>query len=410
MLVLVLNIGSGSQKLSLFDFESENSRKEPTPPNWQVRIDSTAPGQPVGELFIEIKAFGRNQRVTISREASLQEKLERALDLLCTSDPSAVGDSHEIGAVGHRIVHGGAEFEAAVLVDARVEASIRRFGAFSPLHNPVQVEAISVVRDILGKEIPQIAVFDTAFHRTLSAASATYAGPYEWVREGILRYGFHGTSFRYASHRVAGLCGRTNDPDFRVIICHLGGGCSLAAVRGGRCVDTTMGFTPLDGIAMCTRSGAIDPGILIYLMREGKSADEIETILNKKAGLAGLSGLRGDTRIIRPAAEKGNARAALAMDVFVHRLRAGIGAMLASLGGLDALVFTDAIGETEPSIRRLACESFGFLGLKIDPEANTSGTPDVEISTTDSRVRVLVLKSEEDWQVGVESYARLNSR
>ncbi len=245
-------------------------------------------------------------------------------------------------------------------------------------------------------------MFDTAFHQTLGDDAATYAGPHEWLAQGIRRYGFHGTSFRYAAGKAARMLGREGDPALRLVICHLGGGCSLAAVRGGQSVDTTMGFTPVDGIAMCTRSGAVDPGILIYLMRQGVTADDLEKMLNKKSGLAGLSGMAGDTRVIVPEMGKGNARAKLAFDVFVHRLRAGIGAMLASLGGMDALVFTDAISEDEPAVRAAACEPFGFAGLELDREKNAASPLDADIATAASRVRVLIVKSQENWQIARE--------
>ena len=206
-------------------------------------------------------------------------------------------------------------------------------------------------------------------------------GPYEWLEKGIRRYGFHGTSFRWASGQAARLLKRENDPALRLIICHLGGGCSLAATIGGKSVDTTMGFTPMDGIAMCTRSGALDPGILLFLMRENPDVDKLEKTLDRESGLQGLSGLPGDTRILVPEASKGNQRAKLAMDVFIHRLQAGIGQMMASLNGRpDAIVFTDAIGEDEPLVRSRACEPFKFIGVEVDPEKNATSPLDSDIS------------------------------
>jgi acetate kinase len=306
----------------------------------------------------------------------------------------------EIDAVGHRVVHGGTEFDRAVFVDAHVEAVIQRLAAFAPLHNPVNLEGIQVARDIFGSEVPQIAVFDTSFHRTLSEAAATYPGPYEWLEKEIRRYGFHGTSFRWASGQAARLLHRENDPELRLIICHLGGGCSLAATVGGKSVDTTMGFTPMDGIAMCTRSGALDPGILLYLMRQHADVDALEKTLDRESGLQGLSGLPGDTRILIPAAGRGNRRAGLAMDVFIHRLQAGLGQMMASLNGRpDAIVFTDAIGEDEPAVRLRACEPFKFIGVEVDPGKNSTSPMDTDISTPQSPVRVLIVKSREDWQI-----------
>jgi acetate kinase len=253
--------------------------------------------------------------------------------------------------------------------------------------------------------VPQFAVFDTAFHRTLSEAAATYAGPFEWLENGLLRYGFHGTSFRYANRRAAELLGRQDDEHLCQILCHLGGGCSLAAVRGSRSVDTTMGFTPMDGIAMCTRSGAIDPGLMIHLLRHGTDLDSLERMLNKHSGLAGLSGMPGDTRIIFPRAREHHPRAKLAMEVFIHRLRAGVGSMLATLGHLDALIFTDVIGETEPVVRERLCEAFGFLNLRLDSALNASSPADTDIAASDSSVRVMIIKSQENWQIATESFA-----
>jgi acetate kinase len=219
-----------------------------------------------------------------------------------------------------------------------------------------------------------------------------------------VRYGFHGTSFRYANRRAAEIIGRQEDEQLCQILCHLGGGCSLAAVRGTRCLDTTMGFTPMDGIAMCTRSGAIDPGLILHLLRQGTDLDSLEQTLNQQSGLSGLSGLPGDTRIIFPKAREQNRRAKLAIDVFIHRLRAGVGSMLASLGHLDALVFTDVIGETEPLVRERLCDAFGFLDLRLDPDLNASSPADTDIAAADSSVRVLIIKGQENWQIAAESF------
>ena len=345
----------------------------------------------------------------MSSDSPRGERLSRLLKTLWEGNNAVLGGPGEIGAVGHRVVHGGKEFSQAVAVDGKVETAIERLAAFAPLHNASNLEGIRTARELLGGDVPQIAVFDTAFHRTIPAASSTYAGPRGWLDQDIRRYGFHGTSFRYASQRAARLLGRENDPELRLILCHLGGGCSLCATRGGRSVDTTMGFTPLDGIAMCTRSGSLDPGILIYLMRQGASADELERVLNKESGLAGLSGMPGDTRVIVPAAEKGDANARLALDVFIHRLRAGIGSLLASLGGLDALVFTDGISEDEPTVRAMACEPFRFAGVHLDAARNARSPLDADIAEEGSRVRVLIVKARENWQIARECSELLGS-
>jgi acetate kinase len=403
MNVLVLNSGSGSHKCSLFSLESTLPAAPPEP-IWKAVIMATSPGSTAQELSLTIECEGRKKETkTLTSDLSSKKQVECLLKRLQEDKSSVLQGTTEIDAVGHRVVHGGTEYERAVVVDSRVESVIERLAAFAPLHNPVNLEGIQVAREVLGSKIPQIAVFDTSFHRTLSEAASTYPGPFDWLGKGIRRYGFHGTSFRWASGEAARLLQRENDPALRLIICHLGGGCSLAATVGGKSVDTTMGFTPLDGIAMCTRSGALDPGILLFLMRENPDVDKLERILDRESGLQGLSGLPGDTRILIPAASKGNERARLAMDVFIHRLQAGIGQMMASLNGHpDAIVFTDAIGEDEPLVRSRACEPFKFMGVEVDLEKNAASPLDSDISLPEAPVRVLIVKSREDWQIARE--------
>jgi len=380
---------------------------KPLEPIWKAVIMATGPGNSAQELSLTIECQGRKtERNNLPSNLSSKKRVEYLLKRLEEDKSSILKDSPVIDAIGHRVVHGGTEFDKAVMVDAHVESVIQRLAAFAPLHNPVNLEGIQVAQEIFGPKIPQIAVFDTSFHRTLSEAASTYPGPYEWLGKGIRRYGFHGTSFRWASGQTARLLKRESDPGLRLIICHLGGGCSLAATIGGKSVDTTMGFTPMDGIAMCTRSGALDPGILLFLMRENPDVDKLEKTLDRESGLQGLSGLPGDTRILLPAASKGNQRAKLAMDVFIHRLQAGIGQMMASLDGRpDAIVFTDAIGEDEPAVRMRACEPFKFIGMEVDPEKNAASPLDSDISLPKTPVRVLIVKSREDWQIALECHA-----
>jgi len=407
--ILILNPGSGSQTCSLFELPVTGLPMEPLEPIWESKYNSTTPGQPPGKIILQVRR-GDEDIVggSVAAESSAAERNERLLELLWDSRTKAVSGPGEIDIVGHRVVHGGPAYGAAVRVTDDVEATIERCSAFAPLHNPNSLTGIRVARKVFGQEIPQAAVFDTAFHRTLSEVATTYAGPYEWLEQGIRRYGFHGTSYRWAVERAARLLNRTDDQGLRLILCHLGGGCSLCATRGGRSIDTTMGFTPLDGLAMCTRSGAIDPGILFYLAREGATIDDLERVLNKESGLKGLSGLPGDTRIIVPEADKGNPRAALAMNVFIHRLRAGIGEMLAALGqSPHAIVFTDVIGESEPGIRTGACEAFSFLGLHLDQSKNAASPLETDIAALESAVRVLLIKSREAWQIARECFALL---
>ena len=405
MNLLVLNSGSGSHKCSLFR-TGNVLPVEPQEPIWKAVIMATDPGSTAQELSLTIECEGRKtERKTLPSDLSSKKRVEYLLKRLQEDKSSILKDTSEIDAVGHRVVHGGTEFERAVVVDADVESVIQRLAIFAPLHNPVNLEGIQAAREVFGSTIPQIAVFDTSFHRTLSKAASTYPGPFAWLEKGICRYGFHGTSFRWAAGQAARLLKRENDPALRLIICHLGGGCSLAATIGGKSVDTTMGFTPMDGIAMCTRSGALDPGILLFLMRENPDIDKLEKTLDRESGLQGLSGLPGDTRILLPEAGKGNQRAKLAMDVFIHRLQAGIGQMMASLDGRpDAIVFTDAIGEDEPLVRSRACEPFKFIGVEVDLDKNATSTLDSDISLPKFPVRVLIVKSREDWQIARECH------
>ena len=404
MKILVLNAGSGSQKCSLFEVGNPVP-DDPPAPLWEAEIDATAPGQPPGCVFLTARAAGRAEvKETLPGDRPRQERIARLLQTLWQGENAVLPGPEEIAVTGHRVVHGGQEFSRAVLVDGNVERSIERLAAFAPLHNQSNLDGIRTARAVLGGNSRQVAVFDTAFHQTLPPAAGTYAGPRGWLGQGIRRYGFHGTSFRYASQRAARLLGREDDPGLRLILCHLGGGCSLCATRGGRSLDTTMGFTPLDGIAMCTRSGSVDPGILIYLLRQGASADDLERVLNKESGLAGLSGMPGDTRVIVPAAKQGDPHARLALDVFIHRLRAGIGSLLGSLGGLDALVFTDGISEDEPAVRSAACEPFGFAGIRLDAARNAESPPDADIAEEGSPARVLIVKSRENWQIARECW------
>jgi acetate kinase len=365
---------------------------------------ATNPGSTAEELSLTVECKGKIlERKTLPSDFSSKQRVEYLLKRLQEDESAVLEGMAGIDVVGHRVVHGGVDFAKPVVVDAEVETVIQRLSAFAPLHNPVNLEGIRAVRELLGSKIPQIAVFDTSFHRTLPEAAETYPGPYDWLKLGIRRYGFHGTSFRWATGQSSRILKRENDPELRLIICHLGGGCSLAAIIGGKSVDTTMGFTPMDGIAMCTRSGALDPGIQLFLMRKNPDVDKLEETLDRESGLQGLSGLPGDTRILIAAASKGNERAKLAMDVFVHRLRAGIGQMMASLNGRpDAIVFTDAIGEDEPLVRSGACEPFKFIGVEVDLEKNATSPLDSDIALENAPVRVLIIKSREDWQIARE--------
>jgi acetate kinase len=299
--------------------------------------------------------------------------------------------------VGHRIVHGGTLFAGPVLIDAKVRARLGDLTDLAPLHQPKSLAALDAVASELP-DVPAVASFDTAFHATLPPAAATYAVPRDWrERYGVRRYGFHGLSHAYCSARAASLLGRS---DLRVVTCHLGAGASLAAVVGGRSVDTTMGFTPLEGLVMATRSGTVDPGLVLWLEEHEKlSPGEVATALEKRSGVYALAG----TADMREVTSRGDADARLALDVYVHRLVTGIGAMTAAAGGLDALVFTGGVGERSAVVRRAAADRLGYLGVEIDPDANENARPDMDVTASSATVRTLVIAAREDLQIAREA-------
>jgi acetate kinase len=390
MRILVLNGGSSSLKTVLYEVGTGPLPLQPLPPLWSAGVDwGRHPG--AAEIRVRSAAGSTNQTLPIpSPEAVLRPVLE-----------SLPG---QVDVAGHRVVHGGKAFRESTRITPEVKKAIAGLVEYAPEHNRLELEAIEAVENTLGAGLPQVAVFDTAFHATLAPAAYTYGGPHSWIDDGLRRYGFHGISHEYTSRRAAELLGRPIE-SLRMITCHLGNGASLAAVDGGKSVDTTMGFTPLAGLMMGTRSGTVDPGIIIHLVRHcGYRADELDRILNKESGLKGLSRLSGDMRDILAAMDAGNVDARLAFDVYVHRLAQEIGSMLASLGGLDVLVFTAGVGENTPLLRARVAERFAFLGMRLDESANEKSPADAEISTSDSAVRVLIVHTEEDWEIARECH------
>ena len=407
MIILVLNVGSSSQKSCLYEISSESLPAKAPQPLWEGKVDWT---HRQGVAEIEIKTSDNFLREEISTD-SQSEVISHLLDTLTSGSTKVIKDLSEIDVVGHRVVHGGMDYRQSVVITEEVKQAIARLKVLAPAHNPGNLLGIESIEKYLGQfkqgELKQVAVFDTAFHSSLPDAAAIYPGPYEWVEQGIRRYGFHGISHQYCARRAADILGQDLE-SLRLITCHLGNGCSLSAVKNGRSVDTTMGFTPLDGLMMGSRSGSVDPGILIHLLRESNySADELDRILNKSSGLKGISGISSDLRGILEASSQGNERAQLAFDIYVHRLRSGIGAMLANLGGLDALIFTAGVGENAVKVREVACEAFEFLGLKLDLEKNAQKLVDEDISTVDSTIRVLVIHTQEDWAIAQECWRLL---
>ena len=310
----------------------------------------------------------------------------------------AITRNGPVDAVGHRIVHGGTEFVEPVLVDARVLCRLEALTDLAPLHQPKSLRGLETVSRILPA-IPAVACFDTAFHALIPAAASTYALPPQWRhRWDLKRYGFHGLSHAYASRRVAEMMVR--DPrDLRIVTCHLGAGASLAAVQGGRSVDTTMGFTPLEGLVMATRSGSVDPGLLLWLEEHvGMPPSELAATLEHRSGLLGLTG-SADMRVILQNEADGNADSALAIAVYLHRLRAGVASMVAAMGGLDAVAFTGGVGEHSTPIRTRAAEGLGYLGVVLDVKANEEGAPDREIGAAGAPVRAFVIEAREDVEI-----------
>jgi acetate kinase len=391
MKILVLNSGSSSQKSSLFDVDTELPENPPTPA-WEGTIEWDAE-----EAEIQVRnSRGAELRDRVKVE-SRKHAIEQLLGTLWAGETRAVARPAEIDVVGHRVVHGGSEYREPVIVTPEVRAAMARLSAFAPLHNRAELEGMDIIAERFGS-VRQVAVFDTAFHRDMPEAATVYAGPYEWLAQGIRRYGFHGINHQYCAERAAQLLGK-DLRSLRIVTCHLGNGCSLAAIRDGHSVDTTMGFTPLEGLMMGTRSGSVDPGILTYLAKSGMTGEQLDDLLNTKSGLLGVSGISGDMRQVVEAMKQGQSRAKLAFDIFVHRLRRSIGAMVAVLGGIDVLVFSAGIGENSPDVRAAACADFGYLALEVDSLKNIQGASDRDISTPDSAVRVFVVRAQEDWAI-----------
>src|SRR5215475_7035587 len=379
--ILVCNGGSSSLKFSLFDAESEVLLADGGV-DWLRK-----PARLV---------FRRANQPEIREELKLEKHADavaRILDDLQAGSSAALQSPEDLRAVGHRVVHGGDRYTCAVRITSEVKRAIEELTELAPLHNPASLEGINAVEQVLPK-VPQVAAFDTAFHATLSEAARTYPLPQKWTREwGIRRYGFHGLSHSYCSSEAAKRIGRRR---LRLVIAHLGNGASVSSVRDGVCIDTSMGFTPLEGLMMATRSGSIDPGILIYLLRQkGLDVGELDNALNHKSGLLGISGTSSDLRQLLSELPH-NPDARLAVDVYVHRIVQTIGAMAATLGGIDALVFTAGVGEGSPEIRKRVCERLEYLGLELDLAANETCKPHANISVPASKARILVIATRED--------------
>jgi acetate kinase len=391
MKILVFNAGSSSQKTCLYEI-GDSPPDDPPAPLWEGKIDVDG-----NTAAIRLKnSSGEHADERVTTDGAAQKLTAAMLEALWSEKSKALGAPVAVDAVAHRIVNGGSDYRDPVRITGEVKSAIARMTSFAPLHNASGLAGIDFAEKRFSGA-PQIAVFDTGFHKTLPEPAYVYAGPYEWLEQGIRRFGFHGINHEYCAHRAAKLLG-TDIATLKLVICHLGNGCSLAAVRYGQSVDTTMGFTPLEGLMMGTRSGSIDPGIITFLASQGATGAQLDELLNRKSGLLGISGISSDMREIIEQMKAGDGRAKLAFDIFVHRLRSSIGSMVATLGGIDALIFTAGIGENSREIRAAACADFAYLGLEIDVAQNARSQPaDHDIARANSRVRILVIRAQEDW-------------
>jgi len=383
--ILVVNCGSSSIKYQFIDMDGEKVLCK----GLAERI-----GIEGGRLVHRVN----NDKHVIERNMKdHEEALKLVLDVLVDPEIGVIKDLSQIDAVGHRVVHGAERFASSVLIDEEVMKALEENVHLAPLHNPPNILGIKAIQKLLP-EVPNVGVFDTAFHQSMPKKAYLYGLPYElYEKYRIRRYGFHGTSHRYVSKRAAEILGRDYH-DFKVITCHLGNGASIAAVRHGKSIDTSMGFTPLEGLVMGTRCGDIDPAIVIYLQQNlGMSVEKVYDLLNKKSGMLGLTNnLSSDMRDIESAAHSGNEIAQLALDIYVYRIAKYIGAYAAAMNGVDAIVFTAGVGENSPYVREKVCEYLGFLGVKIDRQLNNVKGVERIISTPDSKVAVLVVPTNEE--------------
>ena len=333
------------------------------------------------------------------------EAIQAVLNALVDEKNGVIGSMKEIDAVGHRVVHGGEKFAKSVVITDEVMQAIEECNPLAPLHNPANIIGIKACQELMPG-VPMVAVFDTAFHQTMPPVAYTYALPYEYYeKDKVRRYGFHGTSHKYVSQRAADMLGKPIE-QLKLISCHLGNGSSVTAIDGGKSIDTSMGFTPLAGLPMGTRSGDIDAGILEYLMNKyGMDITEMLTILNKKSGVMGVSGVSSDFRDLDAAAAKGNDRAQLALDMFHYWVAKVAGSYVAAMNGVDAIIFTAGVGENSKSSRAAIAEYFGYLGVKIDPVANSKRGEDIMISTPDSKVKVFVIPTNEELVIARDTKA-----
>ena len=397
MKVLVINCGSSSLKYQLIDMDGE-----------KVLCKGLCERIGMESSMITHEANG-HKATTPAIFPTHTEAFAEVVKKMTTGEGKCINDVSEIDAIGHRVVHGGEKFKESCLITDEVIETIRELSPLAPLHNPAGILGIEAARKVFGN-IPMVAVFDTAFHSTMPPKAYMYAIPYEYYEKyGVRRYGFHGTSHKYVSQQAAEMLGRPLE-ELRLITCHLGNGSSICAINGGKSFDTSMGFTPLDGLPMGTRAGNIDPAIIEFLAEhENMDAHEVINILNKKSGMLGISGVSSDFRDLDTAVADGNARAALAKDMFNLSVKKIIGSYVAEMGGVDAIIFTAGVGENDRSVRWDVCEHLEYLGIKIDPEKNKYRGKQMDISIDWARVRVLVIPTNEELMIAKDTERLVNA-
>jgi acetate kinase len=398
MKVLVINAGSSSVKYHLYQMP-------------QARVVATGLVEKIGEEDSELSHFYHDRTYTIPANVQdVEGAMELILQTLISDKVGVLQDISEIGAVGHRVVHGGEEFTGSVIINEDVVTSIEKFADLAPLHNPPNLAGIRAAQRHLP-HTTQVACFDTAFHATIPKVAFMYALPYElYEKYGIRRYGFHGISHRYVARRAAALMGR-GKYEINAITCHLGNGCSITAVKNGHSVDTSMGLTPLEGVPMGTRSGDLDPAILFYLEEKGYDVKTLKVLCNKQSGLLGLSGVSNDMRDLEELAREGHERAELAIDVFCYRIKKYIGAYAAILDTVDAVVFTGGIGENSVFMREKICNAVTQIGVKLDLAANKDAiSKEAEVSAQNSEVKVFVIPTNEQAAIAHDTYELAKGR
>lgn len=393
MKILVLNCGSSSIKYALYNMDDKS-----------VMTSGGAERVGLDGAFVKVKLPNGEKKQIMHDIPEHTEGVKFIFSLLTDSEIGVIKDLKEIDAVGHRMVHGGEKFNKSVLLTDEVLKAFEACIDLAPLHNPANLKGVKAVSELMPG-LPQVGVFDTAFHQTMPAHSYLYAIPYElYEKYGVRRYGFHGTSHRYVSQRVCEFLG-VNPADKKIITCHIGNGGSVAAVDGGKCVDTSMGLTPLEGLMMGTRSGDIDGGAITFLEKKlGLDADGMSNLLNKKSGVLGISGISSDMREIDTAVEQGNERAKIALDMYNYRIKKYVGAYAAAMGGCDIIVFTAGVGENQYSMREQVCANMEYMGVKLDVEKNkTVRGEEAIISTPDSKVTVCVIPTDEELMIATDT-------